>query len=109
MVTKLTRRQWNATCLAAGLTAISKRNAAIILAITYVYGGEREVFTHDEKLMADLEYIQIAYGFEGGNVPDEDVSEMYKQYVEELSKDTNSIPQWAVDYMQDNYQIKLTD
>ena len=109
MPTRLTRRQWNATCLAAGLTAISKRNAAIILAITYVYGGEREAFTHNDNLKADLEYIQIAYGFEGGKVPDEEVSEMYKQYVEELSQDTENIPQWAVDYMQCNYQIKLTD
>lgn len=54
----LFRRQWNDTCKAAGLVSISKCTAAKLLAIVYVLGGERESFTHNEKLKADLDYIQ---------------------------------------------------
>ena len=100
------RRQWNESCKAAGLVSIGKDTAAKLLAIVYVLGGEREAFTHNEKLKADLDYIQDVYGFKGGETPDEEVVKNVRGYVLslELEKD---YPQWAPKLMQEQYGIKL--
>ena len=100
------RKQWNDTCKAAGLVSIGKDNAAKILAIVYELGGERESFTHNEKLKADIDYIQEVYGFQGGMTPDPFVSNALKQYCNELY-DYKTIPKWATKLMQENYGIKL--
>ena len=100
------RRQWNESCKAAGLVSIGKDTAAKLLAVVYVLGGEREAFTHNEKLKADLEYIQDVYGFQGGMTPDAFVSNALKQYCNEL-EDYKTIPQWATKLMQENYGIKI--
>jgi hypothetical protein len=102
----LFRKQWNESCKAAGLVSIGKDTAAKLLAIVYVLGGEREDFTHNEKLKADLEYIQDVYGFQGGEVPNQEVAENMRGYVLslELEKD---YPQWATKLMQEQYGIKL--
>lgn len=100
------RKQWNNTCKAAGLVSIGKDTAAKLLAIVYVLGGEREAFTHNEKLKADIDYIQDVYGFQGGEIPDEEVVKNVRGYVLslELEKD---YPQWATELMNENYGIKL--
>lgn len=100
------RKQWNNTCKAAGLVSIGKDTAAKLLSIVYVLGGEREAFTHNEKLKADLEYIQDVYGFQGGEVPNQEVAENMRGYVLslELEKD---YPQWATKLMQEQYGIQL--
>jgi hypothetical protein len=110
----LFRKQWNESCKAAGLVSIGKDTAAKLLAIVYVLGGEREAFTHNEKLKADIDYIQEVYGFQGGEVPNQDVAERLKCYVSELEKSERDLgkkgentPQWATKLMQENYGIKL--
>ena len=110
----LFRRQWNESCKAAGLVSIGKDTAAKLLAIMYVLGGEREAFTHNEKLKADIDYIQEVYGFQGGEVPNQDVAERLKCYVSELEKSERDLgkkventPQWATKLMQEQYGIKL--
>ena len=100
------KKQWNDTCKAAGLTAIGKGYAAKLLSIVYVLGGEREIFTHNEKLKADIGYIQDVYGFQGCSTPNQEVAELLKSYVKELEAG-NSIPQWATKLMQENYGITL--
>lgn len=104
------RRQWNDTCKAAGLVSIGKDTAAKLLAIVYVLGGEREAFTHNEKLKADLDYIQEVYGFKGGAVPDEGVSKAFRFFQNEIEEHYNQYkdyPQWATKLMQEQYGIKL--
>lgn len=101
------RRQWNESCKAAGLVSIGKDTAAKLLAIVYVLGGEREAFTHNEKLKADIEYIQEVYGFQGGEVPNPKVVELLKSYTKELEANDKDYPQWATKLMQENYGIKL--
>lgn len=100
------RRQWNDTCKAAGLTAIGKDTAAKLLAIVYVLGGEREAFTHNEKLKADIEYIQDAYGFQDGEVPNQEVVENMREYVLSLELEKDH-PQWATKLMKEQYGITL--
>lgn len=101
------RRQWNESCKAAGLVSIGKDTAAKLLAIVYVLGGEREAFTHNEKLKADIDYIQEVYGFQGGETPNQEVVEPMKSYVKELEANDKDFPQWATKLMQENYGIKL--
>lgn len=101
------RRQWNEACMAAGLTAIGKDMAAQLLAIVYVLGGDREAFTHNEKLKADLDHIQDVYGFKGGKVPNQEVVERLKAYTQELEANGADHPQWATKLMKEQYGITL--
>ena len=108
------RRQWNEASKAAGLASIGRDTAAKILAIVYVLGGERESFTHNEKLKADIEYIQDVYGFQGGETPNQDVAERLKCYVSELEKSERDLgkkgentPQWAKKLMKEMYNIEI--
>ena len=101
------KKQWNDTCKAAGLTAIGKDTAAKLLAIVFVLGGDREAFTHNEKLKADIGYIQDVYGFQGCNTPNQEVAELLKSYVKELEASDKEYPQWAMKLMQEQYGIKL--
>ena len=100
------RRQWNESCKEAGLVSIGKDTAAKLLAIVYVLGGEREAFTHNEKLKADLEYIQDVYGIYGGKIPDQEVVELVKSYTKQLEA-SEDYPQWATKLMNENYNINL--
>lgn len=101
------RRQWNESCKAAGLVSIGKDTAAKLLAIVYVLGGEREAFTHNEKLKDDIDYIQEVYGFQGGEVPNQQVAELLKSYTKELETNEKDYPQWAMKLMEEQYGIKL--
>ena len=101
------RKQWNDSCMATGIASIQKNTAAQILAIIYILGGEREIFTHNDKLKADLEYIQQMYGFDAGMTPDAYVSERFKHYANELNHCGKDYPLWATKLMIENYNIKL--
>lgn len=101
------RRQWNEACKAAGFVSIGKDTAAKLLAIVYVLGGEREEFTHNEKLKADIDYIQDVYGFQGGDSPQQDVAKKLRKYAFELSSCNDNYPQWVTKLMTENYNIKL--
>lgn len=100
------RRQWNETCKAAGLVAIGRDMAARLLAVVYVYGGETEAMTHSPSLMADLDYVQDAYGFRGGMVPDGEVVERLQGYVTELQMAVK-VPEWAAKMMSEGYGVTL--
>lgn len=101
------RRQWNESCKAAGLVSIGRLYAAQLLAVVYIIGGEREAFTHNEKLKTDIDYIQDVYKFQGGETPNQEVVELMKSYVKELEANDKDYPQWATKLMQENYGIKL--
>ena len=110
------RRQWNESCKAAGLVSIGKDTAAKLLAIVYVLGGEREAFTHNEKLKADLEYIQDVYGIKGGETPKNELFGLIHYYVvdffgssrfDDENQEGQYIPEWATKLMQERYGIQL--
>lgn len=100
------RRQWNEACKAAGLASIGRDTAAKILAIVYELGGEMESFTHNEKLKADLEYIQEVYGFQGGMTPDPFVSQNVRCFCNEF-EDYGTTPEWAKKLMKEMYDIEI--
>ena len=97
--------------MATGIVSIGKDTAAKLLAIVYVLGGEREAFTHNEKLKADLEYVQDIYGVEGGMMPNKEVFVLLKDYVSDFfdrdGQESQIIPEWAKKLMQENYNINL--
>lgn len=101
------REQWNDSCRVCGFASIKKNTAAQILAIIYIFGGEREVFTHNEKLLADIEYIQQEYGFYGGMIPDGYVVQRFQTYAKELFHCGQDYPEWAIKLMKENYNITI--
>lgn len=101
------RKQWNEACKAAGLVSIGKDTSAKLLAIVYVLGGEREAFTHNEKLKADIDYIQEEFGFQGGETPNKEVVELLKAYTKELEASDKNYPQWVKKLMEENYNINI--
>lgn len=93
--------------MSAGLAAVGKETAAQILAIIYILGGERESFTHNDKLKADIEYIQKQYGFMGSETPNMYVAQRVRHYANDLNQCGESYPEWATRLMLENYGIKL--
>lgn len=104
------RKQWNNTCKAVGIVSIGRLYAAQLLAVIYIIGGEREIFTHNKKLKADLDYIQDVYGFKEGRIPDDKVAKPFRFFqneIEEYYTEHKSYPKWVINLMKDNYNINL--
>lgn len=78
----------------------------MLLAIVYVLGGENESFTHNTKLMADIQYIQENYCFLGGLIPDVKVKNKFREYVKEIEKNDKP-PKWAKYLMKNMYNIEI--
>lgn len=100
------------TALSAGLPIISTDTAAKVLAITYVYGGNNELFIASPKLKADLKYIQDRFHINGGEAPSVEIVPLIQQYVHEFQtylkgKHKEDFPDWADKLMKDRYGIKL--
>ena len=105
------RMQWNQACLAIGITAIGIRNAAITGAMLLIHGNH-EAFTHNNKLVADLLYIQQRYHLQGSETPDPDyVAELQAcvKEMEQYEKDHgyNAIPPRMSKYFKEMYGVKL--
>lgn len=114
------RDDWNMTCLAAGIPAITLDTCARLMAVLYVHGNN-EYMTHCPALLADLRYIQKRFRIHGTGRPDPEFAETLKYYIAELEEyeDANKgessgaglfsrhIPQWAIKLFNDRYGIKL--
>lgn len=105
------RKQWNETCLAADIPAITTDTAARLMAVL-MYHGNNEELTHNTKFMADCEYIQKKFHIFGGELADSEFSSRLTDYSKELeeyekSNGDNSKPQWAKDLFKDMYNINI--
>lgn len=99
------RRQWNATCAAAGLNPISFDTAARVLAVVYAF--DREEMTHCGKLRADLDHIQDVYGIRGGMTPDREFCAEFARRVLDIERNGGEPTEWAVGLMREMYGIDL--
>lgn len=113
-------KQWNEAMLEVGMPAIQEDTCARIFAVIYVHGNN-EAFTSNERLLADIEYIQKRFRVSGGEVPDINFASLVRRYVRELEdyerehvnkRPTTAlfashIPQWARDLFMNRYGIKL--
>lgn len=114
------RYDWNMTCLAAGIPAITLNTCAQLMAVLYVHGNNENMVLHS-VFIADLKYIQKRFGINGGGKPDPDFTVALKHYVKELEDYERDhagertgaglferhIPQWAINLYKNRYGIKL--
>jgi stalled ribosome rescue protein Dom34 len=102
------RKQWNDACLSAGINSISPQKSAKIMAVL-MHLGNNEAMVMNQHFIADVYYIQQRYKLQGGEVPDAEFVEYFKESEQELKKslDNNIIPQWAEKLFKEDYDIKL--
>jgi len=72
--------------LQAGLPIVSRDTCAIICAMLVVW-GETEEFTHNHRLVCELQYAQQRFGISGGNVVgDTEFAASLQYYVRNLQQ-----------------------
>lgn len=78
------------TAHSIGMDVIPQWKCAMLMAIVCVFGNN-EGFTLSPKFQCDRIYIQETYHIDGGEVPDEEFSQLIKQYMAkaEAVKDSN--------------------
>lgn len=74
--------------------------------------GNHEAFTHNTKLVADLQYIQQRYNINGGGTADPDFAEELKASVKELEDyerehGFGAVPAGAKEYFKRMYNVDL--
>lgn len=102
------RKQWNDTCLSAGITSITPYKAAQIMAVL-MHLGNNEAMVMNQKFIADVKYIQQRYNLNGGLVPDKEFVKHFKVIEKELEQSlkNNIIPEWAKTIFSVQYEITL--
>lgn len=113
-------KKWNEAMLEVDIAAIREDTCAQIFAVIYVHGNN-EAFISNERLLADIKYIQKRFRVSGGEVPDTDFVSLVRKYVRELEDYerehvnerhttalfSSHIPEWARDLFMNRYKIKL--
>jgi hypothetical protein len=102
--------QWIDSLKSAGIHPISDDTCCKLLAILYVYGGDSEDFTHQYNLLLDIEYSMKRLNIDGAEIPNKELSELLRKYVNELQPQgwfgEREHPEWAVKLMK-RYDIEL--
>lgn len=101
---------WCDTLQSAGIKPLGDDTCCQLLAILYVFGGERAEFTLATKLRTDIRYAQKRLNLLGGEMPDPELVPVLNRYVGQLAPKGIEgewfKPQWAVELMS-RYGIKL--
>ena len=111
-------KKWLNTCQEADIPAISTDTSARIMAVLYEYGNN-EGFTHNQKFLADVEYIQQRFGVYGSGTPDAEFCMLLQDYVKELQEYQEAhrndkvdgalfrpfAPDWAPQLLKDRYNM----
>ena len=71
------------SALQVGLTIVSRETCAIICAMLLVWGNCEE-FTHNHRLVCELQYAQQRFHIEGSESPDADFARLLQSYVSQL-------------------------
>lgn len=102
------RKQWNDACLSIGIDSISPSKAAKIMAVL-MHLGNNEAMVMNQHFLADVYYIKERYKLQGGEIPDVEFIEYFKECEIDLRKslDQNIIPEWAEKLFMEDYEIKL--
>lgn len=98
------------TLQCAKIKPLADSTCCKLLAILYVFGGNREEFTHHNKFLADINYAQKRLNISGGEIPNWDLIPELQKYIKELTpdgiQDEWRKPQWALKLM-GRYDITL--
>ena len=71
------------SALDAGIPIVSTETCAIICAMLLVWGNTEE-FTHNHRLVCELQYAQRRFHIEGSESPDADFTRLLQSYVSQL-------------------------
>ena len=71
------------SALDAGIPIVSTETCAIICAMLLVWGND-ERFTHNHRLVCELQYTQQRFRIEGSENPDTDFIRLFQSYVGQL-------------------------
>jgi hypothetical protein len=71
------------SALQAGLPIVSRDVCAVICAMLLVWGNSEE-FTHNHRLVCELQYAQKRFKIEGSESPDADFARLLQSYVSQL-------------------------
>ena len=71
------------SALQVGLPIVSRETCAIICAMLLVWGND-ERFTHNHRLVCELQYAQKRFNIEGGESPDLEFSKLLQSHVSQL-------------------------
>ena len=71
------------SALDASIPIVSTETCAIICAMLLVWGNTEE-FTHNHRLVCELQYAQKRFGIEGSESPDADFAALLQSYVGQL-------------------------
>ena len=97
------------TADAVGMAVVKKDDLARTMAIIYKEGGN-EQFPHSYKLMAEMQFAQEKYHFQGGETPDPRFLTLVKRYIREIEiyqeQHKCGYPDWAHILMKERYGIK---
>lgn len=103
-------RQWNEALQSAGITPLSDDTCCRLLAILYLFGGERSEFTRHDRLTTDLRYAQRRLRLLGGETPDGALTPVLRRYVSELAPQGLAAEPvktpWAAELMK-RYEVTL--
>ena len=71
------------SALQVGLPIVSRETCAIICAMLLVWGND-ERFTHNHRLVCELQYAQQRFRIEGSENPDTDFIRLFQSHVGQL-------------------------
>ena len=71
------------SALDAGIPIVSTETCAIICAMLLVWGNTEE-FTHNHRLVCELQYAQRRFHIEGSESPDAEFAALLQSYVSQL-------------------------
>ena len=71
------------SALDAGIPIVSTETCAIICAMLLVWGNTAE-FTHNHRLVCELQYAQKRFKIEGSESPDPEFTALLQSYVSQL-------------------------
>lgn len=94
------------SALDAGLPIVSTETCAIICAMLLVWGNTAE-FTHNHRLVCELQYAQKRFGIEGGETPTDrnflTALNYYTDLLELNQKREDRVPDFIDDMFRERY------
>ena len=94
------------SALQVGLPIVSRDTCAIICAMLLVWGND-ERFTHNHRLVCELQYAQKRFNIEGGSVPNDrkflTAFNYYTDLLELMQQRENRVPDHIDRLFQERY------
>ena len=93
------------SALDAGIPIVSTETCAIICAMLLVWGNTAE-FTHNHRLVCELQYAQQRFRIEGSESPDANFARLLQSYVGQLElmqQRENRVPDHIDQIFQERY------